>query len=140
MKILATLFLVWISISANAQIIGFDSLSYLPDKQAEPKIGYVNFVRLIRDSTRYPENKHKFEGTVYVEMFIEPDSSCTIIGTFKGPSKLFDEEAVRVVCLACDISKWIPGEHHSKPVRQKFVMPVKIYPPEKTKTERSKKS
>lgn len=101
------------------------------DRAAVPRNGINAFLKIVYHSIRYPENKNKSEGTTFVEMIIERDSTCTIIRTFKGPwGKQFDDEAIRVIQLASSMNKWVPAEKNGKVVRQRFILPVKFIRPE----------
>ena len=82
-------------------------------------------MKFLMKNLKYPKDAREngIEGTVYVEFVVEKNGSLTNINIKRGIGGGCDQESVRVVKL---MPKWRPGMQNSKPVKTKFVMPIKF--------------
>jgi periplasmic protein TonB len=67
--------------------------------------------------------RRKDPGTVYVQFIIEKDGSITDVNVIRGVSPSSDKEALRVIT---NMPKWKPGMQNSKPVRVRYVFPIRF--------------
>ena len=63
------------------------------------------------------------QGRVFVTFIVEKDGSISEVRLLQGIGSGCDEEALRVIDM---MPRWIPGQHRGKPVRARFVLPVKF--------------
>lgn len=99
---------------------------YLTVEQPPSYPGGLDKMReVISQNIRYPEKARSagIEGTVYVGFIVEKDGKVSEAAIIKGISKECDEEALRAVQK---FDSWNPGMQSGKPVRVKFVYPVKF--------------
>ena len=96
------------------------------EKPAEPNGGLEGLFQLLSKNLKYPATarQHGIEGSVFVSFIVERDGTLTDTKVVKGIGGGCDEEAVRVVQLS---SPWVPGMQRGKPVRCRFVLPVKFH-------------
>ena len=90
----------------------------------QPKFnGSLN--KYYQHNIHYPplEKENNIEGTVWISFIIEKDGSVTDVSVYRPVSPGLDTEAVRVIR---NMPKWIPGKQMQKPVRVKFVQPIKF--------------
>ncbi|MCF8298438.1 MAG: M56 family metallopeptidase [Saprospiraceae bacterium] len=82
-------------------------------------------IKFIQSNLTYPESARKngIQGTVYIEFIIEKDGTVSDVKVLRGFNEDCEKEAVRVVSA---MTKWKPGKMKGKPVRVKFVMPIKF--------------
>jgi len=100
-----------------------NSISEIPDKDAEFPGGPGEMMKFISQSVVYPQDAIEMneQGRVYISFIVEKDGSLTEIKVEKGVSATIDAEAIRVIEL---MPKWIPGELAGVPVRTKAMMPI----------------
>jgi TonB family protein len=82
--------------------------------------GYHQMLKFLKTHIRKPEGS---EGTVYVQFVIEQDGTLTELKIIRSLSAAADAEALRVVSI---MPKWNPGTQNGKPVRVKFVLPIRF--------------
>lgn len=97
------------------------------EEQAAPVGGMSAFLNCISKSVKYPNQARRMgvEGRVYLQFVVEKDGTFSSVRAIKGPGSGLDEEAERVV-RAYECGKWKPGKQRGKPVRSKFVLPIKF--------------
>jgi periplasmic protein TonB len=81
--------------------------------------------RFIMENIRYPQNAidANTQGTVYVEFVVNRDGSiCDVVAKNKPDAQL-EKEAIRVVSI---MPNWQPGEQAGKPVRVRYVIPIRF--------------
>lgn len=93
------------------------------DESAVPVGGIEELYKFLGENLIYPESARTqgLEGKVFVEFIIEKDGAVTNAKVAKGVDPLLDKAALDVVSK---FSKWTPGKHEGKTVRQKMVLPV----------------
>src|SRR5690606_6978240 len=76
----------------------------------------------ISKNFRYPEEAQKkgIQGRVNTMFVIQRDGSIGDVAT-RGPGKLLEEEAARIISL---LPKMIPGKHRGRAVRIPFSIPI----------------
>jgi TonB family protein len=87
--------------------------------------GLEAMYNFITKNLQYPahDRKMKIEGSVFITFTVEVDGSITNALITKGISASCDQEALRIVKM---MPKWRPGKQQGKPVRVKFVLPIKF--------------
>ncbi len=77
----------------------------------------------------YPEEakKDSIEGRVVIQFVIDKDGSISDAKVAKSLHPLFDNEALRVVKA---MPKWIPGKIGGKPMKTKYMLPIKFKLPQ----------
>lgn len=71
------------------------------------------------------KNPSKCEGTVFISIVINKDGTTTDHTIVRALESKCDAEALRVIK---ESGLWIPGKMKGKPVRSKFIIPVKFKP------------
>jgi TonB family protein len=79
----------------------------------------------IFQNLKYPQQavQDNTEGSVFVSFIVEKDGNVSEANIIKGISKECDAEALRVVK---QLGTWTPGMQSGKPVRVRFVIPIKF--------------
>lgn len=95
------------------------------EQPAEFPGGVAAMMKFINQNMKYPSQARRMgtEGSVFVEFVVEPTGQITGTKVIKGIGGGCDEEAVRVVNK---MPPWKPGKQNGKPVRVRFVLPVKF--------------
>jgi len=95
------------------------------EQPAEFPGGVAAMYKFIQANMKYPSQARRMgtEGSVFVEFVVEPSGAITAAKVIKGIGGGCDEEAVRVVQK---MPPWKPGKQNGKPVRVRFVLPVKF--------------
>jgi protein TonB len=95
------------------------------EQPAEFPGGVQAMYKFINANMKYPSQARRMgtEGSVFVEFVVEPTGAITGTKVIKGIGGGCDEEAVRVVQK---MPPWKPGKQNGKPVRVRFVLPVKF--------------
>ena len=88
--------------------------------------GQKKLDRYLRKNIKYPKTdlEKGHQGIVLVQFIIEKNGSLTNFIIVEGVSKEIDEEALRVVKNS---PNWEPAKRNGKPVRVKFVLPVRFW-------------
>lgn len=95
------------------------------DQMPRPSNGMEELYKWLSKTVMYPNAARRMgeQGTVFVGFLIQKDGSITDIKTVKGVSPALNAEAERVIGL---MEKWQPGTHHRKPVKVRYVLPIKF--------------
>jgi TonB family protein len=85
--------------------------------------GMPELYETIGKSLRYPAEARKrgIEGKVFVEFLIDKGGRIRDVKAIKGPDRILNEEAERVMRMMDD---WTPGKVRGKPVVQRMVLPL----------------
>jgi protein TonB len=106
----------------------FDSVNYADlDELPEFPGGNQALLTFLNSNIIYPDNakNNGVSGTVYISFVINPDGKLTdakIVRRSRDCSEC-DLEALRVILLMPD---WIPGKQKGKPVKVKYMFPIKF--------------
>ena len=93
------------------------------EKQPEFIGGQKAMFKFLADNICYP-NDTCTEGTVYVGFTVDITGIFSDVIVRRGFSKLFDEEALRVVKLMS--GKWTGGFQSGKPAKVKYTLPIRF--------------
>ena len=97
------------------------------DVQKKPEFpgGETALYRFLSDSITYPaEARSKnIRGMAVITFVVETDGSVSTVTIVKDPGWEMGNEAARVVKL---MPKWTPAEKEGKPVRVKFMLPIRF--------------
>lgn len=87
--------------------------------------GLEAMYKFIYKNTKYPASARRMniEGSVFVGFVVDADGKISETSIIKGISADCDKEALRVVQM---MPKWRPGKQSGRPVRVKFVLPIKF--------------
>jgi len=87
--------------------------------------GYYAMAKHLQNNLQYPMSarRRKIQGDVYVEFVVDKDGSLYNIRTVKGVHPDLDAEAMRVVK---NMPRWVPGRQRGRPVKSRFVLPIKF--------------
>lgn len=87
--------------------------------------GLKEMYKFIQKNLRYPAKARRMniEGSVFVSFVVERDGSIADVQILKGIDPDCDKEAARVVG---EMPKWVPGKQSGRPVRVRFVLPIKL--------------
>jgi TonB family protein len=101
-----------------------DTIYFFVEKLPEYNGGREKMYRGISANLKYPASavRANIEGTVYISFVVDEQGHTIAHQLIKGISSDCDEEALRVVKLLND---WNPGMHRGKPVKVKFILPIK---------------
>lgn len=97
----------------------------VPEQMPEFEGGAAAMMKFINSNTHYPASALRMgvEGQVYVQFVIDSDGKVNDVVVMKGVSVDCDKEAIRVIEM---MPKWKPGMQSGKPVRTRYVLPVKF--------------
>ena len=100
-----------------------DTTYVVVQETASYKDGMPGLYKMIGKTLRYPAEARRrgIEGKVFVEFVIEKDGKVRDVKAIKGPDKILNEEAERVMRMMND---WTPGKVRGKPVAQMMVLPL----------------
>lgn len=95
------------------------------EQPPEPEGGYGEANKFIVSNLKYPVSARQaaIEGTVYISFVVEKDGKINEAEIIKGVSGDLDQEALRVIRM---LPNWKPGMQLGKPVRVRFVYPIKF--------------
>ena len=95
----------------------------VPEEQPEFPGGATAMYQFIGESIIYPEIARKagIEGRVFVQFYVETDSSISDVKTIKGIGSGCDEVAVSIIE---SMPKWKPGKLRGETVRMRMIIPV----------------
>jgi TonB family protein len=101
-----------------------DTVYLLIEKVPEYQGGLENMYRTISSNMKYPVTARRLgtEGTVFIGFVVDEQGKSMAHEVLKGISRDCDKEALRVSKL---LNSWNPGVHRGKPVKVKFVLPIK---------------
>lgn len=87
--------------------------------------GMAAMMKFLSRNMRYPAAARRMgtEGTVFVGFVVAPDGQIVEVQTIKGIAGDCDREAMRVIQ---SMPPWKPGKQNGKPVRVRFVLPIKF--------------
>jgi periplasmic protein TonB len=87
--------------------------------------GLEAMYKFISKNMKYPASARRMniEGSVFVGFVVDADGKISEASIIKGISADCDKEALRVVQM---MPKWRPGKQSGRPVRVKFVLPIKF--------------
>lgn len=103
-----------------------DDKVFLTVEQApEYEGGLKEMYKFIQKNLRYPAKARRMniEGSVFVSFVVERDGSIADVQIIKGIDPDCDTEAVRVIGM---MPNWNPGKQGGRPVRVRFVLPIKF--------------
>ena len=87
--------------------------------------GLEAMYKFISKNMKYPASARRMniEGSVFVGFVVDADGKIADASIIKGISADCDKEALRVVQM---MPKWRPGKQSGRPVRVKYVLPIKF--------------
>ena len=87
--------------------------------------GIEKLYEYLGKNINYPEYErdNDISGTVYIQFEVAKDGKIKDVQIVRSVSKNIDDEAMRVVR---SMPAWIPGKQNGRPVRVKFILPVKF--------------
>jgi TonB family protein len=104
-----------------------EKIFMIVDQQAEFTGGLNALGKFISANLRYPQDARRkgIEGQVFVSFVIDKTGAVLTetVEVVKGVSPSIDAEAVRVIKGFPD---WIPGKQKGKPVKSRFVIPLRF--------------
>lgn len=102
-----------------------DVIFTVVEQQAEFPGGLEAMVKFISKNMKYPAVARRMgvEGSVFVSFVIDREGKISDLQVIKGISAECDKEAIRVIQL---MPPWNPGKQNGKPVRCRFVLPIKF--------------
>lgn len=102
-----------------------DVIFTIVEQPAEYQGGLEAMAKFLQKNMKYPAIARRMgtEGSVFVSFVIDRDGVISDIQVIKGISTECDKEATRVISL---MPPWKPGKQNGKPVRCRFVLPVKF--------------
>ena len=117
--------LIFFIIDLSAQSEGKESEQDVMITQVENPASFPGGIDSLKSFIRKNliQPKDKKSGSVYVAFMINKDGTTSDFEILKGLTKECDENAIEVLRK---MPKWIPGTQQGKPIRQRFVMPVKF--------------
>ena len=102
-----------------------DIIFTVVEQQAEFPGGLEAMVRFLQKNMKYPAIARRMgvEGTVFVSFVIDREGVISDLQVVKGISTECDKEALRVIKI---MPPWKPGKQNGRPVKCRFVLPVKF--------------
>jgi protein TonB len=87
--------------------------------------GLAAMAKFIGKNLKYPSAARRMgiEGQVFVQFVVDEQGAISEVKTIKGISAECDREAERVIKL---MPAWKPGKQNGKPVKVRFVLPVRF--------------
>jgi protein TonB len=87
--------------------------------------GMAALMKFISRNMRYPTQARRIgtEGSVFVSFVVAQDGTITEVEAIKGIASDCDKEAMRVIQ---SMPPWKPGKQNGKPVRVRFVLPIRF--------------
>lgn len=102
-----------------------DIIFTVVEQQAEFPGGFEAMGKFLGKNMKYPAKARRMDiqGSVFVSFVIDKNGNISDPQIIKGISAECDEEAIRVVKL---MPPWKPGKQNGKPVKCRFVLPIKF--------------
>jgi len=87
--------------------------------------GIEKLYKYLSENINYPEQAKDFsiQGKVFVQFVVWKDGSIKDVKVVKGPHRLLNEEALRVITK---MPSWKPGKQRGKNVNARFTLPIKF--------------
>jgi TonB family protein len=121
-----TLFLFFSAGSLFAQISLTENGEVYTVVESNPEYpgGNQAMMKYINAELKYPKKsrRKKIEGAVFVQFTVEKDGTLDDLLVVKGINEEMDNEALRVVK---GMPGWKPATSNKKPVKARFVLPIK---------------
>jgi len=107
--------------SATGDLVPYSTVAVTPEFPG----GIDALHDFLRDNLVFPEEAREqgIQGTVFVSFIVEQRGRISNVELVRGIGGGADEEAIRVVSM---MPNWTPGEHHGRPVRVQFNMPIRF--------------
>lgn len=93
------------------------------DREAQAKCTEASVISFVAKNTKFPRDMVGHNETVYVNFVIDTDGSITDVEPAREAHPLFEKAAVKAVQK---LPKMVPGEQLGKPVRVRFLIPVRF--------------
>lgn len=102
-----------------------DVIFTVVEQQAEFPGGFEALGKFLAKNMKYPAVARRMgtEGSVFVSFVIDKEGNISNLEVIKGLSAECDREAIRVIQ---QMPPWKPGKQNGKPVRCRFVLPIKF--------------
>jgi TonB family protein len=102
-----------------------DTAYFATDKPAEYRGGLSALARDVKATLNYPKSARRagIEGTVFVSFIVDQEGDIREAKVVKSVSPDCDAEALSVMRT---LKRWIPGESHGRPVKTRFVLPIRF--------------
>lgn len=102
-----------------------DVIFTVVEQQAEFDGGFEAMAKFIGKNMKYPAQARRMgvEGSVFVSFVVDKEGNISDPQVIKGISADCDKEAIRVVKA---MPPWKPGKQNGKPVKSRFVLPIKF--------------
>lgn len=102
-----------------------DKVYLIVEQQPEFPGGMGALMKFIAQKMKYPPQARRMgiDGQVYVSFVVDADGKITDAQVIKGIGGGCDQEAVRVIE---SMPPWKPGKQGGRPVKVRFVLPVKF--------------
>ncbi|HEX6226632.1 MAG TPA: energy transducer TonB [Chryseolinea sp.] len=102
-----------------------DVIFTVVEQQAEFDGGFEAMAKFIGKNLKYPAQARRMgvEGSVFVSFVVDKEGNISDPQVIKGISADCDKEAIRVVKA---MPPWKPGKQNGKPVKSRFVLPIKF--------------
>jgi protein TonB len=102
-----------------------DVIFTVVEQQAEFDGGFEALAKFIGKNMKYPAQARRMgiEGSVFVSFVVDKEGNISDPQVIKGISADCDKEAIRVVKA---MPPWKPGKQNGKPVKSRFVLPIKF--------------
>ena len=116
-----------ISLPALAQTHEKVNKAYLylyTDKLPKFQGGFDKLKSFLKQNLKWPDNSSDIQGTVLLSFIVSANWNITHIKIEKSLSKVFDDEANRVVNL---MPKWVPGKVGNNNVDVKMYFPIDFF-------------
>ena len=110
---------------ANYSVTESDTIYTVCEKMPEYGNGLEQMYKDISRNVQYPKGARRkgIQGIVYVGFVIDKRGNVQGCKVIKGIEEECDEQAKMAVCK---LDKWHPATHNGKPVKIRFVLPVKF--------------
>jgi len=102
-----------------------DEVFVMVEQMPEFPGGEQELWNFLSSNMRYPviAMENNIQGEVVVQFIVEKDGSITDVQVVKSVDPSLDKEAVRMVRI---MPKWQAGMQQGKPVRVKYLVPIKF--------------
>jgi protein TonB len=118
-------YLISLSVLAQTNAQGNKIYLYLyADRLPNFNGGIDKLKPFLKQNLKWPDNITDVQGTVLLSFIVSADGNITNIKIEKSLSKVFDDEAKRVVKL---MPKWIPGQVGNSNVNVKIYLPIDFF-------------
>jgi len=100
-----------------------DEVYFIVEKMPVFPGGDLGLREYVAKNTKYPDDKCKLEGRVYVQFCVTSQGEIEKVKIIRSVHHLLDKEAIRVIE---NMPKWIPGEQRGKKVNVWYTIPFKF--------------